>query len=178
MKAYWYDNKPGDQREPHDSGRSVTEDYLASIGVFYRYCPEVEAVNALAEERGYKNRDEVCVSPQTMGDMYESKVKIFFAEHLHEDEEIRYIRDGEGYFDVRGQEDEWVRIQLSKDDLLILPAGIYHRFTTDEKNYVKAMRLFKEEPKWTPLNRSEEVDTNPHRKMYLETLGSSAVAAR
>ena len=88
----------------------------------------------MAKERGYKNRDEVCVSPQAMGDVYESKVKMFFAEHLHEDEEIRYIRDGEGYFDVRGQEDEWIRIQLSKDDLIILPAGIYHRFTTDEKN--------------------------------------------
>ncbi|KAE8357178.1 Acireductone dioxygenase ARD family [Aspergillus caelatus] len=177
MKAYWYDNKPGDQREPHDSGRPVSEDYLASLGVFYRYCPDIESVNALAEERGYKNRDEVCVSPQTMGDVYESKVKMFFAEHLHEDEEIRYIRDGEGYFDVRGQEDEWVRIQLSKDDLIILPAGIYHRFTTDEKNYVKAMRLFQEEPKWTPLNRSGEVDTNPHRKTYLGTLSTNAVAA-
>ncbi|KAF7591270.1 1,2-dihydroxy-3-keto-5-methylthiopentene dioxygenase [Aspergillus hancockii] len=177
MKAYWYDNKPGDQREPHDSGRYVSEDYLKSIGVFYRYCPDIATVDILAKERGYKNRDEVCVSPQTMGDMYESKVKMFFAEHLHEDEEIRYIRDGEGYFDVRDKEDEWVRIQLSKDDLIILPAGIYHRFTTDEKNYVKAMRLFQEEPKWTPLNRSEDVDANQHRKIYLGSLTNAAVAA-
>lgn len=91
-------------------------------------------VDALAAERGYKNRDEVTVSPATMGDAYESKVKMFFAEHLHEDEEIRYIRDGEGYFDVRDREDEWVRIRLAKDDLIVLPAGIYHRFTTDDKN--------------------------------------------
>lgn len=124
----------GDQRLAHDSGRPVSGSYLESIGVLYHHCPTIDIVDKLAAERGYKNRDEVCVSPQTMGDVYEEKVKTFFSEHLHEDEEIRYIRDGEGYFDVRGQEDEWVRIRLSKDDLIILPAGIYHRFTTDDKN--------------------------------------------
>lgn len=43
--------------------------------------------------------------------------------------------------------------------------------------YVKAMRLFQEEPKWTPLNRGPEVDANPHRKTYLETVLKPTVAA-
>ncbi|KAJ5701461.1 hypothetical protein N7488_009009 [Penicillium malachiteum] len=170
MRAYWYDNNQGDQREPHDSGRDVSEETLAKVGVLYKHCPTIEHVDEIALERGYKNRDQVCVSPQTMGDVYEEKVKMFFAEHLHEDEEIRYILDGEGYFDVRGQEDEWIRICLKKDDMIILPAGIYHRFTTNEQNYVKAMRLFQDEPKWTPLNRGADVDVNPHRKTYVETV--------
>ena len=96
--------------------------------------PSVSSVDELASERGYRNRDEVKVSPTTMGDAYETKVKSFFAEHLHEDEEIRYIRGGKGYFDVRNEGDQWVRIELEKDDLIILPPGIYHRFTTDETN--------------------------------------------
>ncbi|EAS37326.3 1,2-dihydroxy-3-keto-5-methylthiopentene dioxygenase [Coccidioides immitis RS] len=169
MKAYWYDNKEGDQRARHDSGRAVEESYLSSLGVLYRRCPNISDVDSLASDRGYKNRDEITISPEKMGDVYEEKVKMFFHEHLHEDEEIRYILDGEGYFDVRSEGDEWVRIAVEKDDLLVLPAGIYHRFTTGESNYIKAMRLFQDEPKWTPLNRSPEVDTNKHRKAYLQS---------
>ena len=30
------------------------------------------------------------------------------------------------------------------------------------------MRLFQEEPKWTPLNRSSELNNNSHRKAYVE----------
>jgi 1,2-dihydroxy-3-keto-5-methylthiopentene dioxygenase len=41
------------------------------------------------------------------------------------------------------------------------------RLEIDKTQYVHAMRLFKDEPKWTPLNRSEDLDSNPHRKQYV-----------
>ncbi|KAI4226278.1 MAG: hypothetical protein L6R40_008298 [Gallowayella cf. fulva] len=170
MKSYWFDNITSDQREDHDSGRPVDPEYLSRLGVLYHYCPSLDAVNAIASERSYKNRDEIIVSPEKMGSAYEDKMKVFFNEHLHEDEEIRYVLDGEGFFDVRSIEDEWVRIRLEKGDLIILPAGIYHRFTTDNQNYIKAMRLFKDEPKWTPLNRAPEVDSVPARREYISSV--------
>lgn len=47
----------------------------------------------------------------------------------------------------------------------------------DFKQYIKAMRLFKDEPKWTPLNRTTDLDVNPHRKDYVQQYLESGVAA-
>jgi len=100
---------------------------------------------------------------------YDAKLKLFYTEHLHEDEEIRLFLEGSGYFDVRDNEDNWVRIHASKNDLLILPAGIYHRFTLDQGDYAKVQRLFCGVPVWTAKFRPE-ADSEPVRKEYLGVL--------
>jgi 1,2-dihydroxy-3-keto-5-methylthiopentene dioxygenase len=52
-----------------------------------------EKLDSLAEERGYSYSDEVRVSPELLPD-YEEKIKFFFEEHLHNDDEVRYVIDG------------------------------------------------------------------------------------
>ncbi|KAJ9117566.1 Acireductone dioxygenase 1 [Naganishia vaughanmartiniae] len=148
MRAYVYDDIPGDQRKPHDSGQLVTQDQLKELGVLYWQIPQKDGwegeIDKVAKERDYKNRDIINVTREGLGEAYESKIKGFFEEHLHEDEEIRYILDGSGFFDVRDHTDKrWVRIAMDAGDLVVLPAGIYHRFTLDEQDKIKAMRLFK-----------------------------------
>ncbi|KIJ61688.1 hypothetical protein HYDPIDRAFT_183089 [Hydnomerulius pinastri MD-312] len=176
MRAYYFDGLPGDQRLLHDSGNPVQPEVLKSIGVLHWHIPvpadgQYDAVDAVAQERGYKNRDVITITKQGLGDLYESKLKSFYEEHMHEDEEIRYILEGSGFFDVREHpNDSWIRCQLDAGDLMVLPAGIYHRFTLDEKNIIKAMRLFKDEPKWTPHNRGEATDTNSYRLGYLKSI--------
>ena len=84
-----------------------------------------------------------------------------------------HIQEGTGYFDVRGSDDIWIRIFMEAGDMIVLPAGMYHRFTLDEKNYLKAMRLFVGEPVWTPYNReSEGVDAMEERVQYVQKLQS------
>jgi len=62
--------------------------------------------------------------------------------------------------------DQWIRVALKKGGMIVLPAGIYHRFTLDSNNYIKAMRLFVGEPVWTHYNRPH--DDLQARKEYLE----------
>ncbi|KAJ6461802.1 Acireductone dioxygenase ARD family [Mycena sanguinolenta] len=196
MHAYYFDNLPTDQRLPHttDPLQPVSVETLAKLGVLSWHVPISEngvqnvpeedpsphgqVVNAVAKARGYKNRDVINVSKKGMGAVYEEKIRGFFEEHMHEDEEIRYILSGSGFFDVRETPtDAWIRIAVAPGDLLVLPAGIYHRFTLDTKDQIRALRLFKDEPKWIPHARSAGTGTNAHRVGYLREIGAEIVPA-
>ena len=54
---------------------------------------------------------------------------------------------------------------MTKGDLINLPAGIYHRFTTDKTNYTVAMRSFSGEPVWKALKPDND---NIIRQNYMK----------
>ena len=232
--AWYMDEKDEvDQREPHRlvPNEPVSGETLRALGVVYWKLdadsheddPELEEIR---KARGYNYQDIITVSKDKLPG-YEEKIKIFFEEHIHEDEEIRYVLDGRcarlprartwrraapaapagtqvrgarvgpltrrgaaaalpaparaprpgarsGYFDVRDADDRWIRIDCRKGDMIVLPEGMYHRFTLDTGNYIKAMRLFVGDPVWTPFNRPQE--ENASRKKYVEEFLGAARA--
>eukprot|EP00918_Siedleckia_nematoides_P073789 GHVU01161159.1.p1 GENE.GHVU01161159.1~~GHVU01161159.1.p1 ORF type:complete len:182 (-),score=32.90 GHVU01161159.1:675-1220(-) len=174
VRAWYMDDKDDDQRLPHqtDPLQLVSlDDLKAQCGVLYFQIDadkfekdgSEEKFDKIRKERGYSYEDR-CVIDDKMAD-YDATLKKFFTEHIHSDEEIRFIVDGSGYFDIRDPSDRWIRVEVVKNDLLIVPAGIYHRFTLDTKNYIIARRYFAGEPVWTPHNRPCE--DHPSRKSYV-----------
>ncbi|XP_028751246.1 1,2-dihydroxy-3-keto-5-methylthiopentene dioxygenase 1 [Neltuma alba] len=179
VQAWFKDDVDDDPRLPHlrNPQEFVSMGQLAELGVLYwKLNPNDyendEELRKIREERGYNYMDLLDLCPEKV-ENYEQKLKSFYTEHIHQDEEIRYCLEGTGYFDVRDKEDRWIRILVKAGDLIILPAGIYHRFTLDTNNYVKLMRLFKGEPVWTSYNRPQE--DHPARKEYIKSFVKTGV---
>lgn len=173
-EAWLIDESDEDQRLPHHRNPKefVPLSKLQEIGVLYWYLDPKnyesnEELKKIREGRGYSYMDLLELSPGKV-ENYEEKIKNFYREHIHADEEIRYCLEGSGYFDVRDKDDTWIRIWIKEGDMIVLPAGIYHRFTLDTSNYVKLMRLFIGEPVWTAYNRPQE--EHPARQDYLKSL--------
>ena len=188
----------GEDRCAERRGEPVALASLASLGLAYRYLPVPDgvayperavpwvepeaggdaAVQAMREELGMSYADIVTIHHTTLPD-YERCLERFYEEHIHTDDEVRYILEGSGYFDVRTRDQEgWVRVRVAAGQCIVVPAGIYHRFTLDAGQYAKAMRLFAGEPVWTPINRGDAADEHPVRRAYLATYGAAASSSQ
>lgn len=146
MKAYWLGAQECIDLSLKD---------LSSNGIFYLHQPvdrHRDVLDALKSDRGYVAEDVVELNAETPD--LEKLLYKFSAEHLHSDEEVRYVLEGSGVFDIRSNDDCWMRIAVSPGDLIIVPAGRYHRFTLTEERCIKAIRLFKDQAGWVPEYRS------------------------
>ena len=145
MKAWYFDETVADPRDlcvVRDSPNVTLEDF-ERIKV---ECLQFDADNyendekykKFKKERNYDYQDVITVNRNTIQD-YDTKIASFLREHIHDDEETRAIKDGAGYFDVRDENDKWIRIQVEKGDLLVIPAGIYHRFIPTKADFITVL---------------------------------------
>jgi 1,2-dihydroxy-3-keto-5-methylthiopentene dioxygenase len=152
MKLQWLDSERADEPiEPIDVGE------LARAGVLYEQRPVEPAayqpmLDALGAERGYVAQDVVELEPGTPD--LEAICQKFADEHLHTDDEVRYVLEGEGIFDIRSADDRWMRVVVEPGDLLVVPAHRYHRFSLTERKHIRCVRLFKDSSGWVPQYRA------------------------
>lgn len=144
MKATWLS-------ESGERGDEITADVLADNGVLYRrmstdvaaYQPPMERIKA---EHGYVHQDEVALRPDTPDlDLICAK---FTGEHHHDEDEVRFVLEGEGVFDIRSNDDRWMHVEVGVGDLIVVPAGRHHRFFLTGLKTIRCVRLFKDPSGW------------------------------
>jgi 1,2-dihydroxy-3-keto-5-methylthiopentene dioxygenase len=136
--------------------RSLAADELSQFGVLHWRLPAAHSgleIARIKRERGYVDEDEVSLSTETPN--LEAICAKFDKEHYHTLDEVRYVLEGEGIFDVRDNADRWVRIEVDTGDLIIIPAHKYHRFYLTGSKKIRCARLFLNNEGWTPLYREQ-----------------------
>jgi 1,2-dihydroxy-3-keto-5-methylthiopentene dioxygenase len=148
MKANWL--------EGADVGAAIAPEILVADGIPYEFAdPRPEAYQGVLDRyrdlRGYVTQDEVALSPATPG--LDALCDQFKGEHFHDDDEVRFVLEGAGIFDIRSQDDRWMRVEVGPGDLIIVPAGRFHRFFLTESKQIRCVRLFKDPSGWTAKYR-------------------------
>ena len=146
MRAHWID----------DESTTLTADDLTANGLVYEFLGTEAAdyqpkLDVYKQERGYGTQDEVALSAE-LANLDEICAK-FDKEHLHTDDEVRFVLAGEGIFDVRSTDDRWMRVVVEPGDLIIVPADKHHRFLLTEKRHIRCLRLFQDQSGWVPVYR-------------------------
>lgn len=145
MKAFWIsDNTP------------VSSADLKANGIDYEkldvnnYQADLERIK---KANNYVAQDIVELNP-TLPNL-ETICAKFDKEHLHTDDEVRFVLAGNGIFDIRSKDDRWMRVEVTQGDYISVPANRYHQFFLKEDKMIRCVRLFKDNSGWTPLYRAE-----------------------
>jgi 1,2-dihydroxy-3-keto-5-methylthiopentene dioxygenase len=127
--------------ERWDAGTELPDD-PQDADILAAYAPDIERLNAAG---GYKSCDVVRLTPDNpqRGEM---RAK-FLAEHVHDDDEVRFFVEGSGLFYIRSGGTVHA-LECTRGDLILLPAGTVHWFDTGEHPRFTAIRLFTTPEGW------------------------------
>ena len=163
-----------------DENRSLREyeevrKYLGGIGIEYeRWETQVDLtedapaeqvlsaydkqIEELKRRGGYVTADVIDVNPATPG--LDAMLAKFNIEHLHDEDEVRYIVAGRGLFHIHPPQGPVVAIEVEAGDLMRVPRGTLHWFDLCGDRRIRAIRLFQDKSGWTPRYTDSGVDRN------------------
>ncbi len=149
MKANWMSNEG-------ELGDAIAEATLHDHGVFYKLLATDPAsyqtpLDELKADRGYIEQDEVALRPDNP--KLDEICAKFIDEHYHDDDEVRFVLEGDGIFDIRSTDDRWMRVVVEVGDLIVVPAKRHHRFLLGDGKNIRCVRLFKDTSGWVPHYR-------------------------
>ncbi|CAJ0959786.1 unnamed protein product, partial [Mesorhabditis belari] len=139
----------GDRRLPHHvfPPKKISPDQLCAITGVQSYKIDVDDTLSMKKrltlvktERNVNASDFLTINDSItdlndkLDELYEPMVK--------DEDLVLLIVEGICYYDVEPEEDEWIRVQCEKGDLIVIPKGLNHRFTVTPKNFVKVQRFF------------------------------------
>ncbi|MCO5602984.1 hypothetical protein L7F22_057126 [Adiantum nelumboides] len=167
LEAWVYN--PADEHDPrlphrYHPNRPVSQAHLTEVGVLHSKVDVDEL----------QKQEIVTLAPHLVENFKELTDK-FFHEHLHPYDESRIILEGNGYWDIPDYDGTIIRFRVEKGDMITLPPGMYHRFTMDTNEYIKAMLLFKEVPERIDLLKPQGDETLA-RKEYVTNILENPLA--
>lgn len=108
-----------------------------------------EFFEKLKKEEGYQTRDLIVLNPGVENlDMMLDK---FSPCHTHDDDEVRYIVDGEGIFGFVKPDGTQMELLVQAGDYINVPKDTEHWFVLTEKKRIKAIRYFTTMDGWAPV---------------------------
>jgi 1,2-dihydroxy-3-keto-5-methylthiopentene dioxygenase len=103
----------------------------------------------LRDEFGYQARDLIVLHPE-MEHLHQLLAK-FDRCHTHDDDEVRYIVDGEGVFGFVLPDGGQLHLTVQPGEFINVPAGTEHWFYLTSLQRIKAVRYFTSTEGWVPV---------------------------
>ncbi len=110
-----------------------------------------DEVASLKKEGGYKSADVIALRPDTPN--LDGLLSKFDKEHLHTEDEVRFVVDGRGVFTIHSEDDKVFDVEVHPGDLLVVPTDTWHWFTLCEDRQIKCIRIFESTDGWAPHYR-------------------------
>lgn len=105
-----------------------------------------DEVARISAQRGYQSADVISLWPSTPN--LDELLARFDKEHLHTEDEVRFVVSGRGVFAIRGADGQMYDVEVHPGDLLAVPEGTRHWFTLCEDRHIQCIRLFTDKAGW------------------------------
>jgi 1,2-dihydroxy-3-keto-5-methylthiopentene dioxygenase len=138
----------GDQRMPHHKfpPKMLNTSQLQSKAGVIHYKVDMEDTQATKKRLSKVKGDYSVVNGDvfTMDENvidFNQKLRTMYEPIEKHEDAVFLVLEGAIYFDVEYEEDEWIRIQCERGDLVVIPKDVCFRYTVTPSNFVKLQRF-------------------------------------